>query len=133
TEYPVPALRASGDLQKLTAGGKSLGWDPFVAPAAVTSKAYDGRPGCAYHGYCSGAGCHINAKSSTAVTTIPKAMKAGKFSIVTEARVTTIEVDNNGKVSGVNYVKEGQEYFQPADAVLVGSYIYENIRLLLFS
>ena len=132
-EYPMPALRTSGYMEKMIAAGKSLGWQPFVAPAAITSKAYNGRPGCAYHGYCIGAGCHINAKSSTAVTTIPKAIKAGKFTVVTEARVTTIEVNNNGRVTGVNYLKGVQEYFQPADAVLLASYLYENVRLLLLS
>src|SRR5262247_2752821 len=120
-------------MEKMIAAGKSLGWHTFAAPAAITSRAYEGRPGCAYHGYCIGAGCHINAKSSTAVTTIPKAMKAGKFTVVTEARVTTIEVDDNGRVAGVNYLKGGQEYLQPADAVLVASYAYENARLLLLS
>ena len=60
-------------------------------------------------------------------------MKAGKFNVVTEARVTTIEVNGNGHVTGVTYIKDGTEYFQPADAVLVGSYIYENVRLLLLS
>src|SRR6266850_1959720 len=132
-EYPMPALRNSGYMDRMIAGARSLGWHPFVAPAAITSKAYEGRPGCAYHGYCIGAGCHINAKSSTAVTTIPKAEKTGHFTIVTEARVTTIEVDNNGRITGVNYVKGGQEYFQPADAVLMAGYIYENVRLLLLS
>src|SRR5262245_47529199 len=132
-EYPMPALRTSGYMEKMHAAGKSLGWHPFVAPAAIASRSYQGRPGCAYHGYCSGAGCHINAKSSTAVTTIPKAMKAGKFTVVAEARVTTIEAAGNGRVSGVNYVKDGQEYFQPADVVLLASYIYENVRLLLLS
>src|SRR5215468_2449476 len=132
-EYPLAPLRSSGYMEKMIAAGKSLGWHAFVAPAAITSRPYNGRPGCAYHGYCSGAGCHINAKSSTAVTTIPKAMKAGKFTVVTEARVTTIEVDGDGRVTGVNYVKDGQEYFQPADVVLVAGYIYENVRLLLLS
>jgi gluconate 2-dehydrogenase alpha chain len=132
-EYPMPPLRTSGYMEKMIAAGKSLGWHPFVAPAAIASRPFEGRPGCAYHGYCSGAGCHISAKSSTAVTTIPKAMKAGKFSVVTEARVTTIEAGSNGRVTGVNYVKNGQEYFQPADVVLVASYIYENVRLLLLS
>ena len=61
-EYPMPALRTSGYMEKMAAAGKSLGWHPFLAPAAITSKAYEGRPGCAYHGYCIGAGCHINAK-----------------------------------------------------------------------
>jgi gluconate 2-dehydrogenase alpha chain len=132
-EYPMPALRTTGLLEKMSAAGKALGWNPFMAPAAITSRSYEGRPGCAYHGYCIGAGCHINAKSSTAVTTIPKAQKTRRFTIVTEARVTTIEVDNNGRVTGVNYLKDGQEYFQPADAVLLGSYVYENVRLLLCS
>ena len=132
-EYPLSPLRTSGYMEKMIAAAKSLGWHSFVAPAAITSRLYNGRPGCAYHGYCSGAGCHVSAKSSTAVTTIPKAMKAGKFTVVTEARVTTIEVDNNGRVSGVNYLKGGQEYFQPSDAVLVASYAYENVRLLLLS
>jgi gluconate 2-dehydrogenase alpha chain len=132
-EYPLSPLRTSGYMERMIAAAKSMGWHSFVAPAAITSRPYNGRPGCAYHGYCSGAGCHISAKSSTAVTTIPKALKAGKFAVVTEARVTTIEVDKNGRVSGVNYLKGGQEYFQPADAVLVASYAYENVRLLLLS
>jgi gluconate 2-dehydrogenase alpha chain len=132
-EYPMPALRTSGYMEKMLAAGKSLGWHPFVAPAAIASRSYQGRPGCAYHGYCNGAGCHINAKSSTAVTTIPKAQKAGKFTVVAEARVTTIEAAGNGRANGVNYLKDGQEYFQPADVVLLASYIYENVRLLLLS
>jgi gluconate 2-dehydrogenase alpha chain len=132
-EYPLSPLRTSGYMERMIAAAKSMGWHSFVAPAAITSRPYNGRPGCAYHGYCSGAGCHISAKSSTAVTTIPKALKAGKFAVVTEARVTTVEVDKNGRVSGVNYLKGGQEYFQPADAVLVASYAYENVRLLLLS
>jgi gluconate 2-dehydrogenase alpha chain len=47
--------------------------------------------------------------------------------------VTTIEVDNNGRVTGVNYVTDGTEYFQPARVVLLASYTYENARLLLLS
>jgi gluconate 2-dehydrogenase alpha chain len=117
----------------MAAAAKSLGWHPAPGPAAVASKSYEGRPGCAYHGYCSGAGCHINAKSSTAVTTIPLAEKTGHFSVVSEARVTAVEVDNSGRATGVTYVKEGTEYFQPADVVLIAGYVYENSRLLLLS
>ena len=34
---------------------------------------------------------------------------------------------------GVTYVKGGDEYFQPAEVVLLASYTYENVRLLLLS
>lgn len=132
-EYPMPALRDTGFTDKMTASARTLGWNPFRGPAAIATKPYDGRPSCMYQGYCVGAGCPVNAKSSTAVTTIPKAQKTGRFKIVTEARVTTIAIDKNGRVSGVNYLKNGQEYFQPADVVLMASHLYENVRLLLFS
>ena len=86
-----------------------------------------------YHGFCNRGGCHVDAKNSTAVTTIPKAQATGRLKIVTRAHVTTIEVDGNGRVSGVNYVTDGMEYFQPARVVLLASYTYENVRLLLLS
>ncbi|HTM04437.1 MAG TPA: GMC family oxidoreductase [Vicinamibacterales bacterium] len=132
-EYPMPALRSTSFIDKMTATARNAGWHPFPGPAAITSKGYDGRPGCAYHGYCLGAGCHINAKSSTAVTTIPKAQATKRLAVVTGAHVTSIDVDNQGRATGVKYVKDGQEYFQPASVVLVGGYTYENSRLLLLS
>ena len=67
------------------------------------------------------------------MTTIPKAQQTGRLSVVTQAHVTTIEVDGNGRVSGVTYVRDGTEYFQPADVVLLASYVYENVRMLLLS
>jgi gluconate 2-dehydrogenase alpha chain len=132
-EYPMPPLHSTGFTEKLAIAARSLGWHPFPGPAGIASKPYGGRSGCAYHGYCSGGGCHVNAKSSTAVSTIPKAERTGRFTVVPEARVTAIEVNNDGRVTGVTYVKAGQEYFQPADVVLVASYVYENVRLLLLS
>jgi gluconate 2-dehydrogenase alpha chain len=132
-EYPMPPLRGTSFTDVMADAARTLGWRPFPGPAAVTTRAYQGRAGCAYHGYCSRGGCHINAKGSTAVTTIPKAQATKRLSVVTEAHVTTIEVGANGRVSGVNYIKGGTEYFQPAKVVLVGSYVYENVRLLLLS
>ncbi len=35
-------------------------------------------PGCVYHGYCNRGGCHVNAKNSTAASTIPKAQDTGR-------------------------------------------------------
>jgi hypothetical protein len=36
-------------------------------------------------------------------------------------------------VRGVSYLKGGEEYFQPADVVLLAGYTYENVRMLLLS
>ena len=86
-----------------------------------------------YHGFCNKGGCHVDAKNSPAVTTIPKAQKTGHLKVVTRAHVTTIEVDREGRVTGVTYVTDGVEYFQPAKVVLLASYTYENTRTLLLS
>jgi gluconate 2-dehydrogenase alpha chain len=132
-EYPMPPLRGCGFSEVMAGAARTLGWHPFPGPAAINSRSYQNRTGCVYHGYCSRGGCHVNAKGSTAVTTIPKAQDTRRLTVVTEAHVTTIAVDGNGRVTGVNYLKDGTEYFQPAAVVLVASYVYENVRLLLLS
>ena len=132
-EYPMPPLRGTGFSEMMATAARKLDWHPFPGPAAINSRTYQNRAGCAYHGYCNRGGCHVSAKGSTAVTTIPKAQETGRFKVVTQATVTTLEADADGRVSGVNYLKNGVEYFQPADVVLLASYVYENVRVLLLS
>jgi gluconate 2-dehydrogenase alpha chain len=132
-EYPMPPLRSTGFTERMTAAARALGWRPFTGPAAITSRNYDGRPGCVYHGYCFGAGCHINAKSSTAVTTIPKAQATRRLTVVTDAHARRVEAGNDGRVTGVTYFRNGEEYFQPAGIVLLATFTYENVRTLLLS
>jgi len=131
--YPMPPLRWTAYIEKMAAAAKSVGWDPFPGPAAINSRSYQNRSACMYHGFCNRGGCHVDAKNSTMVTTIPRAQATGHFKVVTRAHVTTFEVDANGKLSGVNYLTDGVEYFQPAKVVLLASYTYENVRLLLLS
>ncbi|HTR00699.1 MAG TPA: GMC family oxidoreductase, partial [Candidatus Acidoferrum sp.] len=132
-EYPMPPLRSCDFVDHMTAAARSLGWHPYRGPAAINSQPYQGRTGCAFHGWCDRGGCHIRAKSSTDVTTIPRAMSTGNLTVVDNANVRRIETDNSGKTIGVTYLRGGEEYFQPARAVLLGTYAYENMRLLLLS
>ena len=133
-EFPMPPLRGTGFTDMMAEAARKLGWHAFPGPAAINSQPYDGRPGCFYHGYCARGGCPIHAKSSTTVSTIPKAQATGRLQVVTQATVTRIDVDERtGRVTGVTYLKGGEEYFQPALVVLLASYTYENVRLLLLS
>jgi gluconate 2-dehydrogenase alpha chain len=132
-DFPMPPLRDTEFTDMMAAGARKLGWKPFRGPAAINSQPYKGRPGCAYHGYCDRNGCHISAKNSTAVTTIPAAQKTKNLTIFDKAQVTRIVTDNDGKVTGVLYLRESQEYFQPARVVLLAGYTYENSRILLLS
>jgi len=132
-EYPMPPLRGTEFTERMAEAARKLGWHPFKPPAAINTEPYRGRPGCAYHGFCGTGGCHISAKNSTAVTTIPEAVKTKNLTIFDHAQVTRMVVGNDGRVTGVSYLREGKEYFQPARVVLLASYTYENSRLLLLS
>ena len=131
--YPMPGLRSSGYTDMMSDAARQLGWTPFQGPAAINTEVYGDRPGCFYHGYCDRGGCHVNAKSSTAVTTIPEALKSGLLKVVTHARVLKILSDADGRVTGVEYLMGNQVMFQPADAVMLASHTYENVRLLMLS
>lgn len=132
-EYPMPALRWTAFHERMADAARSLGWSPFPGPAAINTAEYGGRGGCGYHGYCNKGGCPLDAKNATHLTTIPKALATGKLRVITRAHVTNIQVDRQGRATGVNYLAGNTEYFQPARVVLLASYTYENVRLLLLS
>jgi len=132
-EYPMPPLRGTGFSDRMADAAAKLGWHPFRPPAAINSQPYRGRPVCGYHGFCGTGGCHLSAKNSTAVTTIPDALKTRNLTIFDRAQVTRILTGPDGRVTGVQYLRDGKEYFQPARTVLLASYTYENTRLLLLS
>jgi gluconate 2-dehydrogenase alpha chain len=133
-EYPMPPLRGTEFTELMATTARKLGWHAFPGPAAINSQSFDDRPGCMYHGFCSRGGCPISAMNSTAVSTIPKAVATGRLKVVTLATTTSVAVDDkSGRITGVTYVKGGQEFFQPADVVLLAGYTYENVRLLLLS
>ena len=132
-EYPMPHLRTCDYLEMMKKAARGLGWNPFHSPAAINSVPYNGHGACGYHGYCDRGGCHLQAKNSTCFSTIPKAQATKNLTIFDKAQVTRIVSDASGQATGVTYLFEGLEYFQPAKAVLVGSYTYENVRLLLLS
>ena len=81
-EYPMPPLRGTGFTDMMAEAARKLGWHAFPGPAAVNTRSYQNRGGCVYHGFCSRGGCHINAKGSTAVTTIPKAQATKRLAVV---------------------------------------------------
>jgi gluconate 2-dehydrogenase alpha chain len=110
-EYPMPPLRSTEFIDQMAETARHLDWHPFHPPAAINTQLRDRRPGCAYHGFCNAGGCHVNAKSSTAVTTIPAALKTKNLKIFDLAHVTRIVADSKGRVTGVSYVRNREEFF----------------------
>lgn len=132
--FVMPPLRRKGWNDFAAKGLARQGYAPFAQPAAVNSVPYGGRAACSYCGFCSGFGCWNDSKGSTLVTAIPLARSTGRLDVRSQCRVTRIEVDDHGRASGVRYVDaSGVEAFQPAGVVIMGMFVYENVRRLLLS
>ena len=131
--YPLPPLRRTGFTEMIAAAARSMGWHPYPGPAGIRSRAYRGKAGCTYCGFCGWTGCYTDAKVQTNVDYIPAAEKTKNLKVVPLATALSIEVDSEGRVSGVLYLKGRREYFQPAKVVVLAAYTYENVRLLLLS
>lgn len=132
-DYPLPPLRRSGWTELMADTMRNMNYSPFPAPASIRSQSYQGLPGCQYCGFCTFVGCHVDAKGSTFLNGIPQAEETGNLQVVTGARVTEITVDGEGRASGVRYLRGGNVYTQPAGLVVLATYVYENVRLLLLS
>jgi choline dehydrogenase-like flavoprotein len=133
-DYPVPPvpLKASGALLK-TAAGK-LGLTVAPGPLAIITKPYMGRDECVNCGMCSGFGCHVRARSSSAVTMLPIAQRTGRCEIRANSYVREVTTDSRGRVTGVIYFDaQRREISQRAKAVVVSANASETPRLLLLS
>ncbi len=132
--YPLPPLRMEQAAVLFEAGAKKLGYHPFSTPRAIISQPYNGRPGCTYCGFCQGFGCHVGAKSSILVTKLPEADATGNFTLITGAMCHRVNSDNSGRVTGVSYYgPDGSDNTIEAEIVILGTFVYDNTRLLLLS
>jgi choline dehydrogenase-like flavoprotein len=133
-DYPVPPvpLKASGALFEVAA--KKLGLTVVPGPLAIITQSYMGRSSCVNCGMCSGFGCHVGARSSSAATVLPRAVATGNCEIRPWSYVREISVDNRGRVTGAIYFDaDKREVFQKAKAVVLSANGSESARLLLLS
>lgn len=137
--YPTGPMLKTVVLEEFEKVTKKLGYNPYMIPSANLSENYENpdgisRSACQYCAYCENFGCEYGAKADPIVTTIPVAKETGNLELRTHANV--VEILNDGeKASGVMYVDTltGLEYEQPAEVVVVTSYVFNNARLLLNS
>jgi gluconate 2-dehydrogenase alpha chain len=139
-DYPLPPLDMTYAPTLFADVTKSLGLHPFPTPAANLSRDYINPLGiamgqCTMCGFCERFGCANYSKSSAQTTILPVLMKKKNFEVRTDSEVLRVELDASKKnARGVTYVDtSGQEYFQPADMVLLCAYGLHNVRLMLLS
>lgn len=130
--YPYPEREPiSANSQLFRRGCEKLGIRSTVAPLAINSAPFEGRPPCINRGFCN-QGCMPNAKFSTLIHHIPKAIALGA-EVLSDCMVTRIEMDQRGLASGVTFNHDGADYFQPCRTLILANYAIETPRLLLHS
>ncbi len=129
--YPYRPHELNAAALVLARGCEALGIDWSPTPLATVSAPRGEAHPCVYRGFCV-SGCATNAKQSALVTWIPRAVRAGA-EIRDLAMVGRIVMGDDGRATGVEYMREGQWQFQRARNVVVAGYAIETPRLLLMS
>lgn len=128
--FPQRAHPATSQARVLLDGCDALGMRAVVGPMATLSSPKDGRPPCTYRGYCV-YGCKPNAKSSTLVTYVPRAVAAGAV-IKDGCHVARLDVEG-GRVRSVTYLHGGRAFEERARSFFLCGSAIETPRLLLAS
>ncbi len=132
--YPMPPLRPFRLGEAFRATTAAMGLHPHPVPVGMNSVPYDGRPATTYTAWSNGFGSFTDDKWYPALSSIPQALATGNLDLRTDCRVTRVLTDADGHASGVEYVgPNGVQRVQSARTVILSSYTYENVRLLLLS
>ena len=132
--HPMPPFSHNKEAQRLYDAAKRLGYHPYPIPMLRNSVPYGGRPACIRMRTCVGFACPVNAKCGTHNTVIPVALKSGHCELRTNSVVSEINVNDQGKITGVTYFDEkNRKQTQTADIVIVSASATETARLLLNS
>ncbi|MEH7094882.1 GMC family oxidoreductase [Neobacillus vireti] len=137
--YPNPPMKDTPLTDRFKKAAKNLKLHPYQMPSANMTKAYENPYGakmapCQYCGFCERFGCEYGAKADPTVSVIPFAKNTGNFEYRTYSNVTQI-LNDGKKATGVRYidVQTNEEFIQPAEIVVLTSYVMNNARLLLTS
>ncbi len=139
-EYPNPPLKTAYSSALFAKAAQAMGYKPFPVPTGANSRPYKNEYGatinaCVYCGYCQFFGCEMGAKASPQTAVLPALMQNKNFELRTLCNVVKINLDPDKKRAvSVTYVdSRGREFEQPADLVLLTSYVLNNTRLMLLS
>ncbi|MEO2266333.1 GMC family oxidoreductase [Pseudoalteromonas sp. YIC-656] len=118
----------------VAAAAKKLGIPAAPMHRAVLTRPIDDRMACFYATPC-GSGCSIGAAFQTTTSLIPMAKATGNLQVITDAMVKSVNVNDDGKVTGVTYVDKNtiSEHAISADVVILAASACESARIMLNS
>jgi choline dehydrogenase-like flavoprotein len=134
-QKPVPMRCPENTLKsgvdRLRRGGREMAFVE-MRKAIPTESRPGGRTVCHYCGHCM-KGCEVDSKYTSANTPIPKALKTGNLTVITEAMMTRILHDRErNRITGIEYIAgNGQLTGLKCKSLVLSCSTVETARLLL--
>jgi choline dehydrogenase-like flavoprotein len=113
---------------------KQFGWRLMSDRVANLTVPHNGRPACHYCDQCQ-RGCHTASYFNSPSVTLPAAARTGRFKLLSDAVVSHIVMNGEGKAEGVHYIsRESKTHGEVhARVVVIAAATLESTRILLNS
>jgi choline dehydrogenase-like flavoprotein len=138
-DFPYPPTAEHAIASWIDTACDELGYHSLRVPRAILSKPQGARRSCEYSGYCGSYGCASDAKGSSRVALLDRAVATGRCEIRPYSKVTRLISDAKGKISKLEYTnakddnKEHDKKYLDARIYVVACQAIETSRLLLHS
>ena len=132
--YFLPPMALSCGEQVLKQAVDGMGRRLTIGRCAVNTRAHNGRAACHYCGPCH-RGCMTGSYFSSPVSTLPAAEKTGNFTLITDAVVRHVVMNDEGLADGVMYYDRNTkvEHVEYAKVVVLCASTLESTRILMNS
>ncbi len=132
--FPYPPLAENVVSKWIDNAANELGYTAVPVPRAILSIPEKERSSCVYSNYCGSYGCSSDAKGSSRVALLNKALATGKCTILPNSKVYKLETNGFGKiVKSWYYDANGERQVVDAELFVVACQAVETSRLLLMS
>lgn len=131
----LPPMRLScGSLLAKKVIEEKFGWRVMPDRVANLTVPHNGRPACHYCDECS-RGCYTASYFNSPAVTLPAAARTGRLTLVSDAVVSHLLMNDRGKAEGVSYVERTTREHREARAkiIVLAAAALESTRILLNS
>lgn len=130
---PPMNLSCGGQLAREVIG-KRFGWKVIPDRVANLTLAHHGRPACHYCDECQ-RGCYTASYFNSPSVTLPAAARTGRLTLISDAVVSHVMMNAEGKAEGVYYINRTTRAHREARAqiVVLAASALESTRILLNS
>jgi choline dehydrogenase-like flavoprotein len=132
--FPYPPLAENKVVSWIDMSTEELGYNMVPVPRAILSRPEGERNSCYYSNFCGSFGCSSDAKGSSRVALINKALATGNCKVLPNSKVFKLETNGNHKLERACYYElSGEQQFIEAKIFVVAAQAIETSRLLLMS